>query len=55
MKVKRLVGCNVNISTMCAAFTNGLDRRIGVQYAKLQQYHLRWAREARESWFRLSS
>jgi len=49
-KVKRLVQCNVNISTMCAVFTNGLDRRTGVQYAKLQLYLQRWTRETHESW-----
>jgi hypothetical protein len=36
--MKKLVGCNVAISIMCAAFMNGLDRRTGARYAKLQQY-----------------
>lgn len=53
LMVKRLVQCNVNISTMCAAFTNGLSRRIGVQYAKLQLYLQRWPRETHESWPKL--
>ena len=50
MKVKWLVGCSVTISTMCAAFTNGLGRRTGVQYAKLQQYQ-----ETPEYWLKLEN
>jgi hypothetical protein len=48
LRAKKLVGCSVSINTMCPAFMNGLDRRTGVQYAKLQQYLQRWTRGAHE-------